>query len=447
MRVLGMMSGTSLDAIDVALVEFARDPREPSVLTARLVHVGEQPWPEGTRQALIAALSPAPADVATWSRLHAAVGEAFAGAAADVLSRHGGADLVATHGQTMYHDVQEDGRVAGTLQIGDASRIVAATGTAVIHDFRRADVAAGGQGAPLVPMLDQLLLGGDRGERTAVLNIGGISNVSVVGGNGGNEGGNGGEDERGSGVVAGDLGPGNALLDAAVHAATGASADLDARIARTGTVDAAALRRLLGDPFYAQPLPRSTGREHFDGQYVRRMLGAGAGAADGAGASAGAGAGATGGGAGDDAIDALALPDLLATLTELTAVTIARAIAVVGASRVVASGGGIRNPLLRERLAAQLAPIPLLDADELGIPADGKEALLIALLGYLSAHGLPGTLTRADGTSHTGARTPVVLGSLLPPHGLRGRRGDLDELPVGRLEIVPGLESRLGPGR
>lgn len=402
MRVLGMMSGTSLDAIDVALVEFARDPEDSATLQARLLHLGEEPWPEETRQALRAVLPPAPADVATWNRLHAAVGEAFAAAAAAVLRTHGGADLVATHGQTLHHDVRPDGSVNATLQIGDASQIAEATSRPVLHDLRSADVAAGGQGAPLAPLLDQLLLG-SRLERTAMLNIGGISNVSVLGG-----------EAQHADVIAGDLGPGNALLDAAVHAATGLPADHDAALARTGTVDDAGLTTLLGDPFYALPLPRSTGREHFDGQYVHRLLGA-------------------------NALAALSLPDLLATLTELTAVTIARPLRELGIDRVVASGGGIRNPLLRERLAAQLGPVPLLDADELGIPADAKEALLIALLGYLGAHGLPGTLRRADGTSHTGALAPRVLGTLTPPHGLRDlTSGPADRLPVGRLEIVPG---------
>lgn len=395
MRVLGMMSGTSLDGLDVVLADFDRDPAEAATLRARLLHVGEEPWPERTRDALSAVLPPAPADVATWNRLHAATGAAFADAAARVLARHGRADLVATHGQTLHHDVDADGRVRGTLQIGDASRIAEATGTPVLFDLRAADVAAGGQGAPLAPLLDELLLGG-AGERTAVLNIGGISNVSVVG-----------EGE----VIAGDLGPGNALLDSAVHAATGAPADLDAALARQGRPDRAALEVLLGDPFYARPLPRSTGREHFDAQHVRRLLGPGA-------------------------LAAMALPDLLATLVELTAVTIARGIAPLGATRVVASGGGIRNPLLRERLAAHLAPVPLLDADALGIPADGKEALLIALLGYLGAQGLPGTLARADGTAHTGARRPAVLGALTPPHALRSLPGGAaDRTPVGRLVL------------
>ena len=393
-----MMSGTSLDAIDVALVDFTRDPADPSVLEARLVHLGEEPWPEGTGDALRAALSPAPADVATWNRLHAAVGEAFAAAAARVLAAHGGADLIATHGQTLHHDVRADGTVGATLQIGDASRLAAATGLPVLHDLRAADVAAGGQGAPLAPLLDQLLLGHE--EPTAALNIGGIANLALVGG---------------EELVAGDTGPGNALLDAAVHAATGAPADHDAALARQGEVDPAALARLLdAEPFYARSLPRSTGREHFDAGYVRRVLG-------------------------DEALAALPLPDLLATLVELTAVTIARAVAPLGARRVVASGGGIRNPLLRARLGAHLDPLPLLDADQLDIPADGKEALLIALLGHHGAHGLPGTLALPDGTAHTGARAPVVLGSLTPPHrSPTAHAVPADALPVRRLRLVPG---------
>src|SRR5699024_1256233 len=135
MRVLEMLSGTSLDAIDVALVEVTRAPDRPTTLRAHLLHVGEEPWPATTREAPRAVLPPAPADVAAWSRLHAAVGEAFATAAARVLAAHGGADLIATHGQTLYHEVR-DGHVLSTLQIGDPSRLAAATGVPVLHDLR-----------------------------------------------------------------------------------------------------------------------------------------------------------------------------------------------------------------------------------------------------------------------------------------------------------------------
>src|SRR5699024_11645120 len=189
----------------------------------------------------------------------AAVGEAFATAAARVLAAHGGADLIASHGQTLYHEVR-DGHVLSTLQIGDPSRLAAATGVPVLHDLRSADVAAGGHGAPLAPLLAQLLLGADERGRTAVLNIGGISNLSLVGGVAGDD------------VLSGDLGPSNALLDAAVHAATGRAACVDAAHARTGTVDVAALPTLLRVPFYNGTLPCFTARDHYHSTYVLRML-------------------------------------------------------------------------------------------------------------------------------------------------------------------------------
>lgn len=396
MRVLGMMSGTSLDAIDTALVDFSRDSGDPATLCGQVVAVEEEPWPADTGATLRAVLPPAASDVATWNRLHADVGDAFAATAARVLARHGGADLVATHGQTLHHDARADGTVRATLQIGDASRIAAATGVPVLSDVRMADVAAGGHGAPLVPLLDHLLWGADA-IPTAVLNIGGISNVTLVGA---------GE------VIAGDLGPGNALLDAAMFAATGRVADTDAGIARTGMVDVTVLETLLADPFYARPLPRSTGREYFDSSYVVRRIGR-------------------------QTFDRLTLPDLLATLVELSALTIARGIRDMGAHRVIASGGGIRNPLLWDRLVVHAAPLPVMSADDLGVPADGKEALLMAVLGYFGAHGIPGTLDRGDGTAHTGAKHPVVLGSLTPVDGLRGHRSaSRDPRAIERLVLA-----------
>lgn len=388
-----MMSGTSLDAIDVALVEFRREDTDPATVHASILHHGEQPWPAALREDLLAVLPPATSDVGIWCRLHAQVGDAFADAARAVLDvtgdpgttgaphSTGPADLICTHGQTLYHWVQ-DGTAHGTLQIGDASRIAAVTGVPVLSDVRAADIARGGHGAPLVPILDQLLFG-DR--PTAVVNIGGIANVSLVG--------------RGD-VIAGDTGPGNALIDAAVLAATDGEQgyDRDGLLARAGTVDPELLRALMADPFYARPLPRSTGREHFDAAYVQRLA------------------------AGDrrsgEGRPLPPLPDLVATLTELTAITLADAVRALAPQRAVLSGGGIHNPVLRARLTELLPGLEFVAPETVGLPADAKEAVLMALLGWLGAEGVPGVLARADGTAVTGATAPAVLGSLTPPGAL-----------------------------
>ncbi|MCT2261872.1 anhydro-N-acetylmuramic acid kinase [Brachybacterium muris] len=409
-----MMSGTSLDAIDVALIELSRDQDDPATVQGRILHHGEHPWPAQLRRDLLAVLPPATSDVGTWCRLHAQVGDAFANAARAALSDAAGttgvegpavggpADLICTHGQTLYHWVQ-DGRAHGTLQIGDASRIAAATGLPVLFDVRSADMARGGHGAPLVPVLDQLVFG-DR--PTAVINIGGIANVSLVGA---------GE------VIAGDIGPGNALIDAAVLRGTDGeqTCDLDGRLARAGCVDQELLDALLTEPFYTAPMPRSTGREHFDAAYVDRI-------------AAQHGLALAAGRRRPDLDD---LPDLVATLTELTARTIARAVHDLGAQRVVLSGGGIHNPVLRARLGDLLAGSEILAPETVGIPADAKEAVLMALIGWLSAEQVPAVSARADGTAVTGATAPTVLGSLtpagaLPPAQHPGR-------PVHRLRFTP----------
>ncbi|MDO5662369.1 MAG: anhydro-N-acetylmuramic acid kinase [Brachybacterium sp.] len=379
-RIVGLMSGTSIDAIDVTVLDLRReDPAEggdPSVLVGRLIAHTEHPWPAPLRTALLEALPPASSDVGAWNRLHGLVGEAFADAARRGIDLAGGVDLISMHGQTLHHGV-EAGDGSGSLQIGDPARVAARCGLPVLADVRAADIARGGHGAPLVPILDALLVGD---APSAIVNIGGIANLTLTGG---------------AEVVAGDVGPGNALLDAAVRTASGgtASMDRDARLARTGTVDEELLGILLDDPFYARPLPRSTGREHFDAGYVQRRAPAWDGCA----------------------------ADLLATLTELTARTLADAIRGSGAQRVIVSGGGAHNPLLRARLTALLAPLPVLEAEDesaLGLPGDAKEAALMALLAKLTVEQIPGVLARADGTAITGARAPAILGSLTPPGAL-----------------------------
>lgn len=369
MRILALSSGTSVDSVDVALAEIG-PAADPSTLT--LIPLGhlEVPWEEELRHQILAALPPAETGVGQWCDFDAQIGRAFAAAALTGLQQLGPADMVVSHGQTLFHRVVE-GRVLGTLQVGQPAWIHTATGLPVISDLRSTDVAAGGHGAPLVSVLDHLWFG-DR--PTAVLNIGGIANLTLVG-----------TDH----VTTGDTGPGNCLIDAAA-ARTGHACDLGGARAAAGRVDHTALEVLLGDPYYQRPFPRSTGREHFHADYVSQRL-------EDAGAPTPQG------------------DDLFATLTELTARTIAQAVGP--AERLVASGGGARNPTLLRRLAALAGPVST--TTEFGLDADAKEAYLFALLGYLSAHGLPGTAPAAvdepAGHRATGAPRPMVLGSLTPP--------------------------------
>lgn len=378
MKVLGVISGTSADAIDLAVADF-RAVGDTLELTPLAHH--EKAWPPGLRDDILAVLPPATADVGTWCRLEAQIGQALGRACVGVAQRYD-VDLISCHGQTLHHWVA-GGRALGTLQAGNPAWVHAATGLPVISDLRTADIAAGGQGAPLASTLDALWLGD---VPTAALNLGGIANVTLVG--------------PGRPPVSGDTGPANCLLDAAALEQYGQHSDVGGALASAGTVDEAALAQLLRDPYFAAPLPKSTGREYFHGRYVSSRL----------------------------ADRMLTGPDLFATLTELTARTVADVItAQRGIQRVVVSGGGLRNPVLMERLAAVL-PVPLVTTTELGLAADAKEAYLFALLGYLSAHGLPGTVAGA-----TGASRPVVLGSLTPPVGLVTHAAD----PVRRVVIRP----------
>lgn len=424
MIVVGVSSGTSVDAIDTAVADLGL--AADGTLTLCPLGHGEHPWPAGLRERILAALPPAPVGVAEWCALDTLVGQALGDAARRAAEEHAGgrADLVASHGQTLYHWV-EGGSARGTLQVGQPAWIAERSGLPVVSDLRAGDVAAGGQGAPLVSVLDALWLGGAAGtddapggdgghRRTAALNLGGIANVTVVGR----------ADEP---VLAWDTGPGNCLVDAAVQRLAGLPYDRDGALAAAGTVDADALAVLLDDPYYALPAPRSTGRELFDAGYAAARLAA---------------ADATRGRALDG-------PDLVATLTELTAATVARSLARdagpgAPVGRVVVSGGGAHNPVLLDRLRAHLAAhVPgaeLVTADALGLPGDAKEAYLFALLGYLGVHGLPGTAPGGDGARATGARRPVVLGSLTPPAPLPVAA---PEAAVRRLVVAPPPDRRV----
>lgn len=388
MIVVGMISGTSVDAIDVAAARFEREGE-----TLRLIRLGhaERAWPEETRRRLLAALPPAAVTLAEVCALDVLVGEAFAAVAVDAVRDLAGgqADLICSHGQNVFHWI-EGGRARGTLQIGQPAIIAEATGLPVVSDFRARDVAAGGQGAPLASTLDALWLAGPGGPRAA-LNLGGIANITVVGG-------------EGEAVLAYDTGPASCLLDleASRLSAGRQQCDVDGRLALAGEVRPDFLERLLAEPYYALPPPKSTGRELFNRRYVEAFL---------------------------DGLPAISGPDLMATLTALTALTIAGSCRRHGVTEVVASGGGVRNPALMGALREALLPARLETAESRGLPADGKEAYLFALLGYLSWHGLPGIVAGA-----TGARAPTILGRISP-----GRRGlslpEASSMPA-RLRVV-----------
>lgn len=374
MIVVGLMSGTSMDGLDVAVGEFGL---AGEVLTLRPLGAEEYAWPRETRERLLGLLPPAAVGLAEVCEVDTLVGQASAAAAVRAIERFAGgrADLVASHGQTVFHWVT-DGRARGTLQLGQPAWITEATGLPVVSDVRARDIAAGGQGAPLASTLDTLWLADDTPAgtvpaRRAALNLGGIANVTVVGG-------------PAEPVAAFDTGPANCLLDAAAHRITGGrtGSDLDGRMALAGTVRGDLLARLLDEPYYRRPAPKSTGRELFRADYVEARCAG---------------------------LPPVSDEDLMATLTELTAVTVADACLPYGLAEVVVSGGGVRNPALMGALRERLRPAVLVTSDERGLPAGDKEAYLMALLGFLCWHGIPGVVPGA-----TGSATPRVLGRITP---------------------------------
>ncbi|WP_405592859.1 anhydro-N-acetylmuramic acid kinase [Streptomyces sp. NBC_01092] len=367
MRVIGLMSGTSYDAIDAGAVDLSLDG--DSLVLEPLGLVSEA-YDEALREALTAALPPGATSMAEVCRLDTRIGQAFAAAAVRAVRElcDGRAELIASHGQTVYHWA-EDGRVYGTLQLGQPGWIAEATGLPVVADFRSRDIAAGGQGAPLVSLVDLLWLRGRPGTPVA-LNLGGIANLTAPDG------------------TAFDTGPGCALIDAAARGFSGGrlSYDVDGALAGRGGVHEPLLRRLLEEPYYALPAPKTTGKELFHLGHLRDAL---------------------------SGVGTLPAEDVVATLTMLTARTVADAVRTLGATEVIASGGGTRNPTLMRMLGQRLPGVALRTSDGLGLPSAAKEAYAFAVLGFLTAHGLPGTEPSA-----TGARQARVLGSITP-----GREG------------------------
>jgi anhydro-N-acetylmuramic acid kinase len=361
-----------MDGVDVAVAELRLIGD-----TVELLPVGhtELPYPSDLRNALLGVLPPNETTAEQVCKLDTAVGQAFAAAAGHALATlaDGRADVVASLGQTVYHWVEGD-RALGTLQLGQAAWIAESTGLPVVSDLRARDIAAGGHGAPLAGILDQLWLR-DSTETTAALNIGGIANITVV--------------APGQPALAFDTGPGNALLDAAARMISGGvwHQDVDGDLAAQGSVVPELLEVLLADPYYKLLPPKSTGKEYFHTAHLTAALEK------------------TGHVAGDD---------LLATLVELTAITVADACAAHGVTRVVASGGGVRNPTLMAALRRRLDPAAVVTSDALGLPSDAKEAYLTALLGFLTWAGSPTGTTGAEGARLLGTITPGSGPLLLP---------------------------------
>jgi anhydro-N-acetylmuramic acid kinase len=369
MRVIGLISGTSYDAIEAAAVDL--DLAE-GVIACDLLGSLSVPYPDELAARIAAALPPASTTLEEVCRLDTAIGQAFAGCAAEANAAlcDDAAQLVCSHGQTMFHWV-EDGVARGTLQLGQPAWIAERTGLPVVSDVRPADIAAGGHGAPLVSLLDELLMRPGPGEPPrAALNLGGIANLTIV--------------ADGAPSVAFDVGPANALIDAAVtHVSGGADRfDRDGERAARGRVADEALARLLDEPYYALAPPKSTGKELLHLPYLLDRL------------------------AGLE----LAPDDVVATVTQLTVETVARDVRRYGVAEVVAAGGGTLNPTLMARLEHALGPgARLTTTATLGIPPTAKEAVAFALIGFLTAQGIP-----ANVPSATGARRRVVLGRVTP---------------------------------
>ncbi len=370
--VAGVMSGTSLDGIDVAIARIVGTGRNIKMETLAFAST---PYPAALREVLHRNTEAATSNVRDLSQLNALLGRLFAEAVATTAEAVGVTlDLIGSHGHTVHHVpvpehfAGQEG-VASTFQLGDPVVMAVRLGVPVVGDFRTPDVALGGQGAPLVPYFDYALFA-DADEHRALLNLGGIANVTIL--PAGCEPGN---------VTAFDTGPANMVLDALAARLFGEPFDRDGQHAAAGTVDETLLGELLADDYFHRPPPKSTGREAFGTDYVDALL-----ARD------------------------LAPNDLLATASALTARSIADALtrfAPVRPDVVIASGGGVHNRDLMRRLADALAPVRVRTTAEFGVDPDAKEALCFALLAHEFVNGVPTNLP-----SVTGAARPVLLGTL-----------------------------------
>ena len=375
-----MMSGTSADGIDAVIVEFAD---QPPTLQWRLIRHAHIPFAAELQAEIFACFDPKTSGVDRLCALNFALGRAYAAAALQVIAETGlkpqDIDLVGNHGQSVWHI--PSGPQASTLQIGEAALIAELTGITTLSNFRARDMAAGGQGAPLVSYIDTLLFSHPSASRV-LQNIGGIANGTYLPGAAGRA--------RGEQPFAFDTGPGNMLIDDGMRRISGGQQQFDesGQMAARGQVDADLLERwIAAEPYFRLLPPKTTGRELFGGQYGARLWS-------------------------EAQARGLSNEDYTATVTAFTARSIAaayRGFMPEMPDEVIVSGGGAYNPTLLSMLVAEAAPAKVIVIDELGMPSDAKEAVAFAVLAYETWHNRPGNLPSA-----TGARRPVVLGSITP---------------------------------
>lgn len=381
MTVAGIMSGTSADGIDVAVVRIAPGGFRPKLTL--LAHEGFQ-FPAALRRTVLAAMNAASISTAELARLNWRLGLAYAEAVQAALERHKvKLDLIGCHGQTLFHQARPavycGRKFACTWQAGEAAVIASTVGVPVVSNFRPGDIAAGGQGAPLVPLLDYVLFA-DAKRGRVLQNIGGIANLTAIPAG-----------AKASQVIAFDTGPGNMVIDALAHELFGRPFDRNGALAATGKVLEPLLAAELRNPYYRLKPPRTAGREQFGRAYAADFLV-------------------------KCRRHSPKPEDALATATALTAETIAASYTryVIPKMRnravdYIVSGGGARNATLMAMLAQRLEPLgcELASSEEFGLPAEAKEAAAFALLAWQTWHRLPGNVTAA-----TGASKAVILGQV-----------------------------------
>ena len=380
--VIGLNSGTSFDGIDTALVKFSKGSLTPTFIDGFVYK-----YPNGLKERIRKLITPVETcrgmSLEEISQLNFLIGEIFAEAANTIIKRNKLINkdilLIGSHGQTIFHHPQIESfgkyRINSTLQIGESSIIASKTGIKTVSNFRESDIAAGGTGAPLIPYLDQMVFGNSKIPKAA-LNIGGISNITIVGKN--------------ITPIAFDIGPGNGLIDLICNIYFKKDFDLNGKIAKTGKIDFTAIEKALRDPYFKQKPPKSNGKEYFNLKFIEKYF-----------------------------AQIKNSKDKIATLTYFTAKTIERAFhnfifPKYKIGEIVISGGGIRNKILMQHLKKLLTietprSVSLfVHSDKYNLPYKYKEAILFALLGYTCFKGIPNNIP-----SCTGAKKKAILGKIV----------------------------------